>query len=91
MCGFEGLNKKEGPINNYISIISRGKYKNWTIWLVEKARCIRLYSPRWSLITKQATFAISSSKHFGQFLNEVSSFIRKTSLQVHDIWKDEEF
>ena len=72
------------------SIISRGEYKNWTLWLVEKVIiwcCIHpagdwlLSSP--SLLSRQVNMADSYWLKF--------SFIRKTSLQVQDIWKDGEF
>ena len=42
------------------------------------------------LATELATFAISARKHGGQsWMN--FSVIWKTSLQIHDIWKDREF
>ena len=43
---------------------------------------MKLYSPCQSLVTKLAIFAISASKHGGQW---------KTSFWVQDIWKDGEF
>ena len=70
-----------------ICIISRSEYKNWTFWLVEKlilwgyihpARAWLLSSP--SLPSRQVNMADSCWMMF--------SFIRKTSLQGQDIWKD---
>jgi len=75
---------------HYISIISRGEYKNWTFWLVEKliiwcyihpARAWLLSSP--SLPSQQVNMADSCWMKF--------SIIRKTSLQVQNIWQDGEF
>ena len=72
---------------NVFSIISGGEYKNWIFWLVEKlvmwrhihpARAWLLTSP--FLLSRQVNMAGSCWMKF-----------RKTSLQVQDIWKDEEF
>ena len=43
------------------------------------------------LLTKLATFAISVSKHGGEFMDEIFIYIGKKSPQVQDIWKDGEF
>jgi len=72
------------------STISRGAYKNWTFWLVEKHIMWRYIHPAraWllslpSLPSRQVNMADSCWMKFW--------FIRKTSLQVQDIWKDGKF
>jgi len=69
---------------------SRSDYKNCRFWLVEKLIILRYIHPvsAWllsspSLPSRQANMVDSSWMNF--------SYIRKTSLQVHDIWKDGEF
>jgi len=72
------------------SIISRSEYKNWTFWLVEKLII-------WRYIHPAGAWLLSSTPLPSRQVNMADScwikfsFIRKTSLQVQDIWKDGEF
>jgi len=85
------IHKNQGIVLiSIISIISRGEYKNWTFWLVEKLI-------KWRYIHLAIAWLLSSPSLPSQQVNMADScwmkvsFIWKTSLQGQDIWKDGEF
>jgi len=57
------------------------------ILIGRKAHHMMLYSPCQSLVTKLAIFAISASKHGGQFLTEVFIYSKETLLKGWRIFK----
>ena len=89
---------------SHFSIISRGEYKNWTFWLVEKLVIWRYIHPSLFQAREPGTgyihpvkaWLLSSPSLPSRQVNMADSwwmefsFIRKTSLQVQDIWKDGE-
>ena len=56
-----------------------------------KAHHKTLHSPQWSLVTELAIFAFWRQVNMADSLWMKFSFIRKSSLQVQDIWKDGKF
>ena len=69
---------------NVFIIISRGEYKNWTFWLVEKLVIWCHIVHDHPVTNKLTILAISASKNGKQLLNEVSKDITLAKSRIDE-------